>query len=298
MKIQYLNGGLANQVFQYIFLRFAELYYPEGGPWFLDDSFFFVNHVHNGYELEKVFGIQANLLSRHFDDDVWQELISNKQKGISIAQSFANLGFSIEMIAETANYKTHNPFNGKVYPIPSNEFHPEITKFPGDIIYYHGYWIHPNWLRSYENILRRELLFPPITNTGNLAYADKIMSSNSIGIHIRRGDYVSLGWQLPAIYYHQSIEKLLSENSDITFFVFSDDLNWCRQHASSLGLDLSSRITYVEGNTSGSNFRDLQLMSMCRGLLMSNSAFCYLAALLNKNMKICIEPPKNTGELK
>ena len=39
MRIQYLNGGLANQVFQYIFVRFAELYYPEGGPWFLDDSF-------------------------------------------------------------------------------------------------------------------------------------------------------------------------------------------------------------------------------------------------------------------
>lgn len=70
MKIQYLNGGLANQVFQYIFVRFAELYYPAGGPWFLDDSFFFANQVHNGYELEKVFGIQANLLSRYFDADV------------------------------------------------------------------------------------------------------------------------------------------------------------------------------------------------------------------------------------
>ena len=48
---------------------------------------------------------------------------------------------------------------------------------------------------------------------------------------------------------------------------------------------------YVEGNTKGSNFRDLQLMSMCRGLLMSNSAFCYLAALLNEGMEICVEPP-------
>ena len=36
-------------------------------------SFFFVLNVHNGYELEKVFGIQANLLSKYFDEDVWQE---------------------------------------------------------------------------------------------------------------------------------------------------------------------------------------------------------------------------------
>lgn len=40
MKIQYLNGGLANQVFQYIFVRYAELTYPDCGPWIFDDSFF------------------------------------------------------------------------------------------------------------------------------------------------------------------------------------------------------------------------------------------------------------------
>ena len=62
MKIQFLNGGLANQVFQYIFVRYAELSHPGCAPWFIDDSFFFVNNVHNGYELERVFNINANLL--------------------------------------------------------------------------------------------------------------------------------------------------------------------------------------------------------------------------------------------
>lgn len=291
MRIQYLNGGLANQVFQYIFVRFAELYYPEGRPWFLDDSFFFIHQAHNGYELEKVFGIQANLLSHHFDADIWQELILKKQRGVSIAQSFADLGFPIEMIAETTNYKTHNPFNGKVYQIPSNEFHPEITKFPGESVYYHGYWIRPEWFRSYKDILRKELSFPSITDEENKKYASLISSCNSIGIHIRRGDYVDLGWELPASYYMDSIKKILRQHSDAVFFVFSDDLNWCRQNAPLLGLDLSSDVIYVEGNIHGANFRDLQLMSMCQGLLMSNSAFCYLAALLNTNLKIYVESP-------
>ena len=291
MRIQYLNGGLANQVFQYIFVRFAELYNPSDAPWFIDDSFFFVNRVHNGYELEKVFGIQANLLSRHFDDDIWQEFIRNKQNGISIAQSFADCGFHVQMIAETANYETHNPFGGQVYRIPTNEFHPDITRFPGDTIYYHGYWIHPQWFRSYKDILKKELSFPPITDEANKAYVEQITRTKSIGIHIRRGDYVNLGWELSNGYYLDSMKKLSKEHPDAVFFVFSDDLDWCRDNASSLGLNLTSDIVYVEGNMYGANFRDLQLMSMCRGLLMSNSAFCYLAALLNDGMEICVEPP-------
>ncbi len=153
MKIQYLNGGLPNQLFRYIFVRFAELYNPSEEPWLIDDSFFFVNNVHNGYELEKVFNIQANLLSRNFDSDVWNEFIRNKKEGISIAQSFNNMGFNVQMVAETTNYKEHNPFGGKIFQISANEFHPEITKLPGEVIYYHGYWINTKWFQTYHLVL-------------------------------------------------------------------------------------------------------------------------------------------------
>ena len=111
MKIQFLNGGLANQVFQYIFVRFAELYRPTE-QWYFDDSFFWVNHVHNGYELENVFGIKANLLSQYFDEDVWKEIIDRKRNGVSLPQTFLDMGISISMLAETLNYSKLNPFSG------------------------------------------------------------------------------------------------------------------------------------------------------------------------------------------
>ena len=290
MKIQYLNGGLANQIFQYIFVRFAELHNPSAGPWYIDDSFFFVHHVHNGYELEKIFGIRANLLSKYFEPDLWEFLIQNKMNGISIPQSLKNLKFEIQMIAETANYTEHNPFDGKVWQIPSNEFHPEITKLPGEIIYYHGYWINTQWFRAYQETLRKELSFPPIVDGRNRTYAKEIISTFSIGVHIRRGDYVTIGWALSIEYYRSSMKELTEQYPDAVFYVFSDDLVWCRANADSLGLSLSSHIVYVEGNTGSSSFIDLQLMSMCKGLLMSNSAFCYLSALLDKNLAFCKEP--------
>ena len=69
MRIQFLNGGLANQVFQYIFARSYELSHP-GEIMYMDDSYFALNTVHNGYELEKVFGIRPHMLSECFDQEV------------------------------------------------------------------------------------------------------------------------------------------------------------------------------------------------------------------------------------
>ena len=47
MKIQFLNGGLANQAFQYIFAKYYELSHP-GDAMYMDDTYFALNTVHNG----------------------------------------------------------------------------------------------------------------------------------------------------------------------------------------------------------------------------------------------------------
>ena len=46
--------------------------------------------------MEKVFGIKANLLSRQFDSDVWEEFIRNRQDGGSVAQTFQNMGIAVQ----------------------------------------------------------------------------------------------------------------------------------------------------------------------------------------------------------
>lgn len=287
MKIQYLNGGLANQVFQYIFYRYAQINHPEE-QWFLDDSFFFVQKAHNGYELEKVFGITSDLLSRTLDKDVWQELIENKKRGISIPQSFKDLGFPMIMITEFSNYREHNPFDGEVYQITGNAFLPEIIDLKVDYVYYHGYWLHRGWYDACKDILRKELVFPEITDSVNLGYADRIQGTESIAVHVRRGDYVKIGWASQNVYYEKSISRIVEECPDTELFVFSDDINWCKENEEGLGFRQAKHITYVEGNTDGKNYVDLQLMSMCKFMVIGKSAFGYLAMLLNDQLKWCI----------
>lgn len=293
MNIQFLNGGLANQVFQYIFLRYAELLHPEQEPWFLDDSFFFVNNIHNGYELERVFNIKANLLSKTFEEDVWDEFIKNKKNGISIPQMLKNLDTDIIMYAETDNYKEFNPFNGDIIRrFGANEFHPEIASINYPNIYYHGYWINKNYFTAYKDLLLKELVFPKIPTVSAKTYADQIMTTPSVAVHVRRGDYVSLGWELSMDYYAEALHTFSENVNGFTLFVFSDDLQWCEENAKDLGFSYASKVVYVTGNTGQNSYLDMQLMSMCEGIVMSNSAFCYLAALMNQRLQLYINPTR------
>lgn len=288
MKIQYLNGGLANQVFQYIFVRFAETAYPNSGPWFFDDSFFFVNNIHNGYELENVFGLKLNLLSRSFDKDVWDELIANKKKGISIPQSFKNMGYPITMLTEFDNYREHNPFDGEIYRVPGNMYIPEIADVSMDYVYYHGYWLHRGWFDTYKEKIKKELVFPTILDERNLIYQNMIINTKSVAVHIRRGDYVTIGWSSSNDFYKNTITEILSKQPDAVLFVFSDDIEWCKENSIQMGLNLSEETVFIEGNVYGSNYIDLQLMSMCEYMIMGKSAFSYLAMLLNERLRYCI----------
>lgn len=291
MRIQYFNGGLANQVFQYIFYRYGQLATGSAEEWILDDSFFFFRYQHNGYELDKVFGLKPNLLSQRFSPDDWNIIITNRKNGFGTSDILKSMGLHVSMIAEASNYKADNPFSGKVYPIPCNEYHPEILKFKDDVVYYFGYWINSHWFNTYKDIFVNELTFPPILDSQNLSYATQIKSSLSVGIHIRRGDYLNLGLDIAAPVYFSAIQELLAEYPDAFLYIFSDDLNWCEMHADELGLSLTSNTTFIHGNVNGNNFIDLQLLSMCNGILLSKSAFCYLALLLNKNLSFYIDLP-------
>ncbi len=249
---------------------------------YLDDSYFALNTVHNGYELEKVFGIKAPMLSQCFTKEVWEFMLGEKRKGKSIPQILMENDVPIYMLSETGEgYKSFNPFDGDVYAVKPQEYDPSLLDLPGNV-YYHCYWIHKNWFLTYQDIFLKEFHFPEITDEKNRQYADRILSSNSVAIHIRRGDYVDLGYAFEADWYRQCIKRFLEgAPGKWDLFVFSDDISWCKEHACELGFEDFEACTYIEGNMYGKNYRDLQLMTMCKGMIMSNSSFSFLAVLLN-----------------
>ena len=127
-----------------------------------------------------------------------------------------------------------------------------------------------------------EFKFPEITDSLNMEHLCRIQCTNSASIHIRRGDYVTVGRAMTSEVCSRMVQAFLAHASgEWNLFVFSDDIDWCRENQSELGFDAFEHVIYVEGNDHGKNYIDMQLMSQCKGMIMSNSSFCYLAALLN-----------------
>lgn len=286
MKIVTLNGGLGNQVFQYIFARYVEEI--SGEKCLLENSYFFNNPDHNGYELEKIWGIKADLLSNCFTKDVWNEMTNKVRDGESIVQQLYDNGINIAMVREAEDCK----FDGNTIVIPMNQYIPQIALSTGDI-YYHGYWINKYWFTNNKNKIMKELEFPPILDIKNKEYEKMIMESKSVAVHIRRGDFVKLGWELSNKFYYDSMNNMSQIYPNAKYFIFSDDINWCKKNYEELGFQFADEnIVFVEGNfDKTNNYVDLQLMALCKGMIMSNSSFCYLAALLNRNEGIPIINP-------
>ena len=275
MQIVMLNGGLGNQVFQYIFFRWLEVRSRE--RCIIDDSAFFGHDVmHGGYEMERVFSVCPQRLSERFPADVWDMMIRKMNQGIPVCQQLLDAGMDLEMIYE--------PRSGEV------KFSGQRTDFRADIMpisglkdhYYFGYWIGTCWLREIGGIIESELRFPPLPAGYNEKIGQMICTShNPVAIHIRRGDMVQLaGMTSEPEYYRQRISWLERKGID-HYFLFSDDLDWCRAHAEVLGLSsISDRLTVVEGNQGQFAYVDMQLMSLCHHRLSDRSSFSLLAGIL------------------
>ena len=104
---------------------------------------------------------------------------------------------------------------------------------------------------------------------------------------------MSLGWAAPIKNLREVVDWFISEyTAGWDLFVFSDDIGWCKENSKALGMHQFKDVCFVEGNGNGKNYIDMQLMSYCKGMILSNSSFSYLAALLNEHEDAILNPTK------
>jgi len=171
-------------------------------------------------------------------------------------------------------------------------FSPEVLDLPGHSFLY-GYYQSEKYFAPIRPTIRKEISLRAALTGPNRLWKKQIQATNSVAVHVRRGDYVRRGWQLPPAYYRSAIADIQSLHGDVDLFFFSDDLSWVRAHIDALLPSPGSPPTvhYVDSNDGETVPYDLVLMSHCRHNVIANSTLSWWGAWLNANTQKTVLAP-------
>lgn len=260
MKIVKYIGGLGNQMFDYAFTYLLGKTFEE--TIYADVQYYKDHKFHNGLELERVFDITLKRAK------VWDI--------VKMAWYFPNYYIDYHLRRYLPNRKSqyYEPIGG-VYS-------PETLKQVKNR-YYYGYWQDHKYYDDIRDELREVFRFKISLNEKNQKIMNDLLSSDgSVGIHIRRGDYLNHPVYKDICtyeYYAKAIALIQEKIENPVFYIFSNDILWCKNNIEKL--ISGCKVVYVDWNKGEDSYCDMQLLMACKTLIIANSSFSWWAAYLN-----------------
>ena len=190
MVITKLQGGLANQIFQWTYGKYLSEKYST--PLYLDLSFY-----------QGQFGVTK------------RDFSLNK---------FPNLSYNLLPNDRDISNWSNEPNKTKLVKISDNFHYYELEYKENSHYYLDGYWQSEKYFIEIEDIIRDNL--KPLESIIEILKS-KYPTENSVSIHIRRTDYVKSNGYHPvqSIEYYQNALDLLEYDN---ILIFSDDIEWCK----------------------------------------------------------------------
>ena len=253
-----LSGGLGNQMFQYALNLSLK---DKGRNVVLDNSLFSHVKMHNGFELERCFGVNEPLI-----------------QGGKLHVFY--LRILLKLKPKKLLYQDTLMYNENVFTTRCK--------------YISGYWQSEKYFSQIENKIRTTFEFKNI-DAQNRNLAKEINSQNSVSLHIRRGDYLGnniYSGVCTEEYYRKAIKIITEKNSqdkNLKFYIFSDDKKYATEFINKL--NYPARL--IDFNNGSDSYKDMYLMSQCRHNIIANSSFSWWGAWLNNySDKIVVAPRK------
>lgn len=264
MVISKIIGGLGNQLFCYAFAK--TLSDELNQELKLDLSFYTKNEILDIYRLNR-FCIYENTATK-------DEINNYSRKEIN---KYLNKIFK----ALTGRYF----FLNNKYHVDEKSFSYDKSKIKHrKHLYITGYWAQPELFQhNRHKLLKYYKLNVPLNNE-NKTILESIKTSDSIAVHIRRGDYINNNYfvTLPKEYYLKAIELMKKKFCKPYFYFFSDDIDWVINEFSHI-----HNSYFVNINDRKNDFMEFELMRNCHHFILANSTFSWWAAWLSE------EPSKN-----
>jgi len=107
--------------------------------------------------------------------------------------------------------------------------------------------------------------------------------TNSVSLHVRRGDYlINASHVCDKWYYINALKRIVSQTQIDHIYIVSDDIPWCKETFR------DKRIKFISGVP---DYIDFYIQTFCNHNIIANSTFSRMATFLNTNEdKIVIAP--------
>ncbi len=264
MIISKLTGGLGNQLFQYAVGR--QLASSAGSELKLDLSFYDEQDVWR-YELHHL-GIRT------------PRATPEECRGLQYRKP--PLVTKLKWLLLRRQRYPVVPAKSYCLEAKANLFDPGVLARGGDL-YLHGYWQSEKYFIASSEALVHDVRLSGGPSPAYLDLSGKIKESTAVSIHVRRGDYLEPQFSTvysscTARYYEQSLEYISKRVVAPRYFVFSNDIQWCRDN-----LPVPPSSVFVGEGGRLPAHEDLMLMSLCQHNIIANSTFSWWGAWLNRN---------------
>jgi hypothetical protein len=268
MIITKIHGGLGNQMFQY---AIAKSIAKNRGDVFKLDTNFFLKQSLREYELSFL----------NVDENIAGKLEIKVVAGnVSFFNKILNkIGIKTKKPKSYYKEKEKTIYDGAVFNYSSD-------------IYLDGYWQNERYFKDIkEEIVKDFSLKAPLSLQAK-KHRQEIELSNSISLHVRRGDYISnihtnnVHGTCDVEYYKKAIDKITQKVPNSIFYIFSDDIQWCKKT-----FDFIDNKVFVDDTQSA--LEDLELMKNCKHHIIANSSFSWWGAWLNQSKDKIVISPKN-----
>ncbi len=290
MIILRFTSGLGNQMFQYSFYTFLKARYP-GTPVKADLTWFSWHNEHQGWELQKLF--------ERADNPAFTLETATPMEIFCCSGAFPQTAEWIRYPNRLFRFLAGRHFGEKRIEESGHNDAEELYRAVTSINtkknrYITGFFLDERYYRDALPRLRTLFSFDPgALGEKNRALAGQMAGTPSVSIHVRRGDYLSDTYKndfvsLGKAYYKSAVERIRSSlDGEAVFYIFSDDKEFIRREFNWL-----PRKVIVEGNSGADSWKDMALMSFCKGNIIANSTFSIWGALLNHNENATVIYPK------
>lgn len=277
MNVVCIWQGLGNQMFQYAFAKSLEIH--TGRRVYIDAESLSEKRIGEelGSSTVREYGLGNFKISLKQVGGVRRCLWNYTQKDKWYYEIIEAL---MEQNRYPYKYFSQKGFNDISVPEPPLKEIEENT-------YVKGWFQSEEYFADIRDVILKE--FEPIHEIAFPKYlTDTIAGTESVSVHIRRGDFKKTKIMLNQNYYTAAMKIVTDKISNPVWVVFSDDISYVKEK-----YPFGENTIFIDDTYKLKDYEQLILMSKCKNNIIANSTFSWWGAWLNRHENHHVVAPRN-----